>query len=83
MDHAMKDAIVVGTLVLAFALFLTAHVAITYGLVFRPPRWRAIAALVVAPLAPYWAWREHMRIRAGVWTGALLLYAAATIAAQF
>ncbi|MBC7051985.1 hypothetical protein G6O46_23535, partial [Salmonella enterica subsp. enterica serovar Enteritidis] len=51
----MKDLIVVGTLVVSFALFVTAHVAITYGLAFRPPRWRALAALFVAPLAPYWA----------------------------
>jgi hypothetical protein len=75
--------IVVGTLVLAFALFITAHVAITFGLAFRPPRWRAPAALLVAPLAPYWAWREHMRVRAGIWAGALVLYVVATIVSRF
>lgn len=79
----MKDMIVVGTLVLAFALFITAHVAITYGLVFRRPRWRAPLALFVAPLAPYWAWREHMRIRASIWAAALILYVVATIVARF
>lgn len=79
----MKDMIVVGTLVLAFALFITAHVAITYGLVFRRPRWRAPLAFIVAPLAPYWAWREHMRIRAGIWAAALVLYVVATIVARF
>ena len=78
----MKDMIVVGTLVLAFALFVTAHVAITYGLVFRRPRWRAPLAFLVAPLAPYWAWREHMRIRAGIWAVALVLYVVATIVAR-
>ena len=78
----MKDMIVVGTLVLAFALFITAHVAITYGLVFRRPRWRAPLAFFVAPLAPYWAWREHMRIRAGIWAAALVLYVVATIVAR-
>lgn len=75
--------VIVGTLVIAFALFITAHVAITYGLVFRKPRWRAPAALLIAPLAPYWAWREHMRIRAGIWCAALVLYAVATIVARF
>jgi hypothetical protein len=75
--------IVVGTLVLSFALFVTAHVAITYGLAFRPPRWRALAALLVVPLAPYWAWREHMRVRFGIWLAALVLYVLASIVARF
>ncbi len=79
----MKDLIVVGTLILAFALFITAHVTIVYGLAFRPPRWRALVALFVAPLAPYWAWRERMRIRAGVWGTALVLYVIAMIVSRF
>jgi hypothetical protein len=79
----LKDKIVVGTLVIAFALFITAHVAITYGLAFRRPRWRALAAFLFAPLAPFWAWREHMRIRAGIWAAALVLYVVATIVARF
>ena len=74
--------VVVIGLVLAFALFITAHVAIAYGLALRPPRWRSAVALFAAPLAPYWAWREHMRIRAGVWVGALLIYAIATVVAR-
>lgn len=74
--------IVVGTLVLAFALFLTTHVAITYGLAFRPPRWRALVAFFVAPLAPYWAWRERMRVRTWLWLAALVLYVVATIVAR-
>lgn len=78
----MKDMIVVGTLVLAFALFLTTHVAITYGLAFRPPRWRALVAFFVAPLAPYWAWRERMRVRTWLWLAALVLYVVATIVAR-
>lgn len=75
--------IVVGTLVVAFALFVTAHVAITWGLAFRTPRWRALVAFVAAPLAPWWAWRERMRIRAIVWLTALVLYVVATIVARF
>ncbi len=78
----MKDIVSVVTLILGFALFVTAHVAITFGLAMRRPRWRAPLAFFVAPLAPYWAWREHMRVRAGVWTGALVLYIVATIVAR-
>ena len=78
----MKDLVVIVTLVLAFALFITAHVAIVYGLAVRPPRWRAAAALFVAPLAVYWAWRGQMRIRAGIWGAALALYVIATIVSR-
>ena len=79
----MKDLIVVATLVISLALFITAHVTITYGLAFRHPRWRALVAFLVPPLAPFWAWRERMRIRASLWTAALVLYVIATIVARF
>lgn len=62
-------------LVLAFATLVTTHVAIALGLVGRSPRWRALAAFVVLPLAPFFAWREGMRFRAGLWTFACALYA--------
>ena len=70
----MKDMILVGGLVVAFALFVTAHVSIVWGLLFRAPRWRALVALVVAPLALYWAIRERMKVRAGLWIASLVLY---------
>lgn len=78
----MKDLVVVIALVLAFALFITAHVSIVVGLAMRAPRWRAAAALLFAPLAVYWAWRERMRIRAGVWGVALFLYIVATFVSR-
>ena len=73
---------VVGALILAFAAMLTAHVAITYGLAFRPPRWRALVGFFIAPLGLYWAWRERMRIRAGIMAGALVLYIVANVVAR-
>lgn len=79
----MKEIIIVGMLVLSFALFVTAHVAITYGLLTRPPRWRAAVAFVFAPAAPLWGWRERMRVRVGIWIGALVLYVIATVLARF
>lgn len=75
--------ILIGIVVLAFAFLVTAHLAIAVGLVAKTPRWRALVALVVAPLAPYWAWREHMRVRAGIWAGGLVLYVIALIASSF
>jgi len=79
----VRDLVVVGTLVIAFALLITAHVAIAFGLFWKTPKWRAPVAFVVAPLAPYWAWREHMRVRAALWAAALILYVVATIIARF
>ncbi len=60
-----------------FALLMTVHLAIVYGLAFRSPAWRAVAALVVPPLAPYWAARNGMRIRMGLWFGSIALYVVA------
>jgi hypothetical protein len=74
--------LVVGAVVLAFAFLVTAHLAIAVGLVAKTPRWRALVALVVAPLAPYWAWREHMRVRAVIWAAGLVLYVVALIASS-
>lgn len=70
----MTDIVVVALLFVAFALVITMHIAITLGLAQRKPRWRALVALVVPPFAPYWAWREHMRRRVGLWIGAVLAY---------
>lgn len=75
----MKDIIVVALVVLAFAWIVTTHVAITFGLARRDPRWRAIVAFAVPPLAPYWAWREHMRTRAGLWVFGVLVYVVALV----
>jgi hypothetical protein len=61
-----RDEIVAGLLVLAFAVVVTSHVALVVGLAGRPPRWRALVALVVPPLAPYWGW-NGLRRRSVLW----------------
>jgi hypothetical protein len=67
-------------LVVTLAVAVTTHVALVYGLVYKRPRWRALAALVVPPLAPWWGWREH-RKRSILWVlavaGYLVLHALA------
>ncbi|MBX3233876.1 MAG: hypothetical protein KIT84_31495 [Labilithrix sp.] len=78
----MKDIIVVGLLVIAFAWLLTVHAAIVFGLAKKQPRWRAAAALFVPVLAPYWAWHEHMRARAGMWLGGIVAYLVALLLAS-
>jgi hypothetical protein len=74
------EAVAIG-LVLAFAALVTAHVTIVAGLLARRPRWRAPVALVVAPLAPYWAW-QAMRARALVWVAAAAAYVVALLLAM-
>lgn len=70
----MSDVTAFAALLLAFAVCLTSHVAIAYGLALRPPRWRALLALVIPPLAPFFALRERMRVRAVLWIASLLAY---------
>ena len=68
------DEWVMAVLVVAFATLLTAHVALLFGLAMRPPRWRAVAAAVVAPLAPFWGLRARMPVRSAVWLASGLAY---------
>ncbi|MFO0737102.1 MAG: hypothetical protein U0270_14535 [Labilithrix sp.] len=75
----MKDIIVVALLVLAFAWLVTVHVTIVFGLAKKLPRWRAPVAFFVPVLAPYWAFREHMRVRAGLWVGGVVVYLVALL----
>lgn len=67
---------VFGALVLAFATLLTLHVTLAIGLARRIPPARALLALVVAPLVPWWAWRARMRVRGVLWVAAALAYGA-------
>lgn len=75
----MNDLVVFAWLVVAFAALVTAHVALVWGLAKREPRGRALAALVVFPLAPYWGVREHMRVRAALWMAFGVAYAVAWV----
>jgi hypothetical protein len=77
------DLAVVITLVGSFALLVTAHVALAFGLTLRKPRWRGPLSLVVPPLAPYWGLRCGMRARGITWLAAGVLYAIARAAASF
>jgi hypothetical protein len=78
----MRDEIVLGALLVAFATLVTVHVTLAIALSRRAPRWRGPVALIVAPLAPWWAWREGMRLRCGLWGAAALTYAVALVSAM-
>jgi hypothetical protein len=59
----------------ALALFLTAHLAIVTRLIGQPPRWRALAALLVPPLAFFWGKKADMNGLCRLWLGSLVAYA--------
>jgi hypothetical protein len=71
------DLVVVLLCIVAFAGWVTVHVLLALALASRPPRWRALVGLFVVPLAPWWAWRERMRVRVGLWAGMLAVYVVA------
>jgi hypothetical protein len=79
----VKDIVLVAIVVLGFAWVVTAHVAITFGLLQKKPRWRALVGFAIAPLAPYWAWREQMRKRVWLWLAGVAVYAVALVLASF
>jgi hypothetical protein len=71
-----RDEWLTVTLVVAFATLVTAHVTLVVGLLGRPPRWRALVAAVVAPLAPVWGMRAAMPVRAVIWVASAVAYGA-------
>lgn len=76
------DLAVLIALLLAFATFVTAHVAIAARLLARKgERWRGVVALVVPPLAPLWGLQRGWRRAAVIWLSSVVVYSAALIAA--
>jgi hypothetical protein len=69
-----RDEAVSAGLVVAFASLVTVHVTLVAGLAARPPRWRALAALVLVPLAPFWGRAERMHARTVAWVVSAALY---------
>ena len=72
-----RDEWVMAAVVIAFATLITSHVTLVAGLARRRPRWRAVVAAVVAPLAPLWGSRSGMPGRSAIWVASALAYAAA------
>lgn len=70
----MRDLILVIAVAAAFAVLVTAQLAILAGLVRRKLLWKALAGLILPPLAVYWAWAEGMRGRATAFVVGAILY---------
>jgi hypothetical protein len=59
----------------SLAAFAVVHFALLVALLRQTPRYRALVALVVPPLAPYWGWQVGAKRRVNVWALSLVLYA--------
>jgi hypothetical protein len=70
-----KDEIVFAALVIAFAAFVTSHVALCLGIASRPPRARGLVAFFVVPLAPVWGVKDGLTKRVALWVGFAAAYA--------
>ena len=82
MSGATRDAGLAVGLVIAFATLLTLHTATVFGLVQRRHVAKAFGALVVPPLAPYWAFTHGMRARGIAWIASAALYGVALALAR-
>ena len=82
MSGATGDAALTIGLVCAFAALVTAHVAILFGLTRRRHLTEAFGALILPPLAPYWAFTRDMRAPALAWLASAALYAVALVLAR-
>lgn len=82
MLRAEMDTAVLIALLLAFATFVTVHVAIAVRLLARKgDRWRGALVLVVPPLAPLWSLQRGWRRAAVIWLSSVVVYSIALIAA--
>jgi hypothetical protein len=79
---SLRDLVIVILAVVSCALLITAQISIVAALAVRPPRWRALAAFVFPPLAPFWALREKLRGRAATWLVSALVYAIIRVVAR-
>ena len=78
----LVDAITLGALLLCFATLVTTHVAISARLLGHQPRYRGLVALVVPPLAPWWAHEKRWRGLVWLWVGSVLGYVVALVIAE-
>jgi hypothetical protein len=81
LGHALVDLTLLLLPPLSLGLLVTAHLAIVFGLLGQSPRWRALAGLVVPPLAVVWGWKAEMKGWCRVWLAAALGYAVTLVLA--
>ncbi len=82
MSGVTRDAALTIGLTATFAMLVTVHVAILFGLARRRHVAAALGGFLVPPLAPYCAFNRGMYARVILWIASALLYAAALVLAR-
>jgi hypothetical protein len=77
------DLLLVVLPAVCFGLLVTVHVYLAAALMREAPRWRALLAFLIPPLAPYFAWVARRRALMVTWVVALVAYAATLAAAAW
>jgi hypothetical protein len=75
------SAVLPWVLLVALGTLLATHLAIVVTLFGRTPRWRGVLALLVPPLALWWASRTERSWLGWLWLAAVATFAAAVAAA--
>ncbi len=68
------DVVLTVAVWLAFASFVTVHVALAAGLIARKPRWQGAVSLVIVPLAPVFGFSQRLRVRSVLWIALAVAY---------
>jgi hypothetical protein len=70
-------AVIAALAAASLVVFVGVHLALLVALGTKTPaRYRALIALVVPPLAPYWAWQGGAKRSVYLWGFALTFYTA-------
>ncbi len=72
-----------GALAAVLAALLGAHAVLLLGVARRLGWTRALAALLLPPLAPFWGWQAGLRRTSFVWGAALAAYTLALVSVAF
>jgi hypothetical protein len=71
-----RDEIVVCLLIGSLVAWGVVHVLVVSALLSSPARWKGLVALIVVPLAPYWAARAKLWVRVALWCATLVTWLA-------
>ena len=78
----LKEEILLLGLLVSFAAFVTAHLALVVGIARRRPAWQALVALAAVPIAPYWGIRAGLLVRSMTWLVSAVAYLTLRLAAR-
>ena len=76
------DVLSYAALVLSFALWVTVHFSLSWGLLKRRPAWHGVLGFMVIPLAPLFGFKQQLKGRVVLWLASLAGYIAVYLTAS-